>query len=146
MTHNKNAMREGTQQDRQWEEKQRGLSSFQKFTISFNIKHLFKLNIMRNSSSRVPSLPLEHCGPPRQQLASMVLPSAHRKELKHAFTTLYKVKSEKQEVFFFAISGRVSAASWGIPRQKGGQSWKVGHVQRCPFVSWHLRIKCPPLF
>ena len=107
---------------------------------------------MRNSSSGVPPIyyHLNTAGPPQQQLTSMVRPSAHRKGLKHAFTTLYKVKSEKQEVFFFffAVIGRESLP----PREgsRGKMGWGtvliVGHVQRCPFVSWHLRIKCPPLF
>ena len=93
---------------------------------------------MRNSSSGVPPIyyHLNTAGPPQQQLTSMVRPSAHRKGLKHAFTTLYKVKSEKQEVFFFChYRQRVSAASRGIQRQNGVgdslDSWACTEVSIC---------------
>lgn len=85
--------------------------------------------------------------------------------LKHAFTTWYKVKSEiKQEVSLFFLCHRsaesLSAPREGIQRQNGGgaggkevggvgggggslDSW--GMYRGVPFVSRHLRIKCPPL-
>lgn len=40
VTNNKQAVNPRTQRDKDREEKQRGVSSFQKVTISFNIKHL----------------------------------------------------------------------------------------------------------
>lgn len=40
VTNNKQEVSEGTQQDNKKQEKRRGLSSFQKVTILFNIKHL----------------------------------------------------------------------------------------------------------
>lgn len=101
------------------------------------------MNITRNPSSRVSPVHY-HLNtvvggggvgpPPRQQLTSMVPPSAHRKGLKHAFTTLYKVKSKKLEFFFFAICDRKSLPPLEGSRGKRRDSldsWACTEVSIC---------------
>lgn len=56
----------------------------------------------------------------------MVLPSAHRKELKHAFTTLYKVKSEKQEVFFLPLVAESLLPREGSRGKRGDSPERLG--------------------
>lgn len=73
----------------------------------------------------------------------MVLPSAHRKGLKHAFTTLYKVKSEKQEAFILPLVAESLCRLLKIPEAKGGDSldsWACTEVSIC-FLA--LRDKVP---
>lgn len=63
------------------------------------------------------------------------LPVHTEQGLKHAFTTFYKVKSEKLEVFNLChLWQKVSAASRGIQRQKKGHSldsWACTEVSIC---------------
>lgn len=48
--------------------------------------------------------------------------------------------------FFFANTGIKSLLPHDGPEAKGGTVLIVGHVQRCPFVSWHFGIQCSLLF
>lgn len=82
------------------------------------------------------------CGgwdPPRQQLAAVVPSGAHRKGLKHAFTTLYKVKSGKQECLFSLlywqrVSATLRRGKWGSGGSLGG--WACTEVSVC----FHLGV------
>lgn len=92
-------------------------------------------------------LPFEHCSwggdPPWQPLTSMVHPSAHRKGLKHAFTTLLQSQKRKHEVSFCHFWQRVSLPPCEGSRGKRGyslDSWACTEVSIC-FLA--LRDKVP---
>lgn len=113
------------------------MSSFQKVTISFNIKHLLNWTEWGIHHQEF------------HQSAAAVSSDTSECTQKGVETCSYYIvqsqKAKNRRSFFSHYWQRVSAASRGIRRQNGG--WVsvliVGHVQRCPYVSRHLWKKWP---